>query len=508
MPASPQQHESRRRSSNHVSVKPASPEVISSLIETLSAISSPAESQFDNLPNITEAQSTPASPSAWNSTFPRSGSSSRAPPLPTSSGFGIDRGSIAGSSITSHESHLHPRYPPEPGTRRSSRLISSEASLKSKTREAAYEDLLDDAYSIGTPSIEPGIAPGLSPKRSSRKKSLKSLASARSLRSLALKHSTDSLSKSDLAVYPAKKEPEPPRRGRVFVRESRSPSSSPQDLTVRKRDEAPDAFDLLHSPDDVLPLQPSPTTSKRLWLDSDNAPSSAGPSQSRRSSYNIPSHDYIPRRDSSRRQSASLASRKRRSKTAQSEHNSVTRESEANAGEDQFHTPPQTPIAATIAELEEASVNRRIEELKKQKAKRDLLNAELLVDTLDLPVRESSRSPSVSPPQQEHAMDRKAPDPDLITRDAVEPAAPQEDEEFAPSPAIRSVPPRTDRNTESRINSLGVNPAIMRHSPATSRDDTRSVSLPNRSNSKLLRRLSQRPGSPTTEKNKRRVSNR
>lgn len=188
----------------------------------------------------------------------------------------------------------------------------------------------------------------------------------------------------------------------------------------------------------------------------------------------------------------------------------MKQESEANEGEDQFHTPPQTPPGGTIATFDEESVNRRIEELKEQKAKRETEKAELLVKTLDLPVRKSSRSPSPSPLKHEHTMDQvspTAPKPTSTIRLVEEPAVQHEPEDFAPSPAIRSVPLRTDRNTEIRINSAGENPTIMKHSPTNLRDETKSSNLHQRSNSKILRRLSQHAGSPTSEKHRRRFSN-
>src|SRR5438876_850244 len=61
-------------SPNRVNIKPASPEVISSLISSLSAISSPANHHFDNFPISGPSHSTPSSPSAYLSAFPALGS--------------------------------------------------------------------------------------------------------------------------------------------------------------------------------------------------------------------------------------------------------------------------------------------------------------------------------------------------------------------------------------------------------------------------------------------------
>ncbi|KAF2188336.1 alpha/beta-hydrolase [Zopfia rhizophila CBS 207.26] len=53
---------SKKRSPNYVHRQTASPEVISSLIDSLSAISLPAHNHFENLPFVTGATSSPASP--------------------------------------------------------------------------------------------------------------------------------------------------------------------------------------------------------------------------------------------------------------------------------------------------------------------------------------------------------------------------------------------------------------------------------------------------------------
>ncbi|KAG8533447.1 uncharacterized protein KY384_002230 [Bacidia gigantensis] len=499
LPASPNHnHDFRRRSSNRVTVKPASPEVISSLIETLSVISAPAEQHFDSLPNITESHSTPVSPSAWDTHFPRSGSSFRAPPSPLANGFSIDTESVAESTSPSI-THLHPAHAIETPSRRSSKH-ATEISIKQKSRGAAYEESLDDAYSIGTLSIERGVTPAPSLKLPDKKKSLRSLRSARSIRSLAMRNSTDSLPKGDVPVFVAKKEPEK-KRERLFLTGSGSSSPTPEGLSVKKRDsriDAPvDAFDLLHSTDEAGTL-PSVLANKRLYWDSEDAASSAGPSQSKRSSYNFAHQGQIPTRSSSKRQSLSYASRHRRSKTTQSDR-SVGQDDETEAGDDSFVTPPQTPTVA-IAELDEASVNRRIEELREQKAQRDRLEAEAAAASLDIP-EEKSRSRSHSPLPRE-------PTPDQTTAGKTELKLPNghventptiaENEETAPSPSVRVVPLRTDKNTETKIT-----PKIH---PSPLQDNQRSFSAPQRANSKLFRRQP-RPGTPTsTEKHRRRLS--
>ena len=76
----------KRRSPNHVRTQPASPEVISSLIDSLSAISLPAHNHFENFPSVSGASiSTPATPNVYQTNF-------AGDPLATNGGFGMDYG--------------------------------------------------------------------------------------------------------------------------------------------------------------------------------------------------------------------------------------------------------------------------------------------------------------------------------------------------------------------------------------------------------------------------------
>ncbi|KAL9634316.1 MAG: hypothetical protein Q9164_004172, partial [Protoblastenia rupestris] len=502
LPANPQ-HESLRWSRNSVVVKPASPEVITSLIETLSAISSPAEHHFNNFPSISASRSTPVSPSPWDSNFPLSGSGALAPSSPLATGFGTDDDSVNECTSSALGNYLHPghatikRVSPKP--------IPLERSLGQNTREAAYEDLLDDAYSIGNVSIEPGVAVDPPPKQPIQRKSLKSLRSARSFRSLTVKHSGDSLRKSEIYVHPKSKNDSEPKNARLFIPDSPSPSSSPRKLTVKKRDIAVHPFDLLHNTDSIGSLQPS-ATSKRLYLDSEDTSSSA-PSQSKRSSYNFPHQDFIPTRDSSKRHSSSFAIRKQKATPQRSEH-SPAPESGTDAGDEQFHTPPTTPPPATPG-IDEASVNRRIEELKEQKANRDRLSKETASDRLILSIR-TSRSPSPSPLPIEPPNDRQSAQtviPETTSLGLEAPMAQEAYEKSAPSPTI---PQRIQRSQHSRVNSRGSNPTVVATAPSASKCDNvgAAVKVPQRTNSKLLRRLSQAPASPVSaERSRRRFSN-
>ena len=504
--------DARRKSSNRIHVQPASPEVLSSLIDALSSnASSPTDHQFDyNLPNITESHPTPPSPVEWNTSFPRSNSSSHVPLSPLSNGFGNSKDSLVPPVPYSRKSSLRPNSTVE--SRRSSR-VSEHRSSKSKSREVAYEESLDDAYSIGTPSIERGTVAEPSKTPNSRRsiKSLKSARSGRSLRSLAMRNSTESLAKSDIPIVVSKKETEDPKRERLFIRDSVQSTTPWTDHDSDKSDTPMDAFDLLTSSEVPSPRRPSAL--QRVMIHHDGS-KQAGHDHSRKSSYNIPSADFIPSRDSSRRHSANFANRKRRSMRAASENRtSENLQSDNEIAEDDFHTPPQSPpLQAT--ELDNRSVNRRIEELKEQMAERERQSSEEARRSLAVP-QQKSRSPSPSPltSVREPSPAPAKPEERVQSEDEKNLYAAFDDleEETAPSPAIRVAPQRTDRHTEITISAFY--PRDKKLSLDTGRDgslsplpSTLSPLNPQRRSSKLHKRTP-RPMSPTgSERHRRRFS--
>ena len=190
IPSRARQHTRRKslqgplaHSSNRVHVQPASPEVISSLITSLSIISSPANQLFEN-----PAHSSPASPTSTNTTFNTFGhlNGSNGPRSSVGS-FGIDYGAYEQPSLREliEEESLDelaasppvvrtakppsgfspltaPRSPQSSPLKtflRGSSRPSSKGSTGSKDK--------DDASSIGNLSIEPGIAPAPELRRKS-----------------------------------------------------------------------------------------------------------------------------------------------------------------------------------------------------------------------------------------------------------------------------------------------------------------------------------------------------
>ncbi|TVY51362.1 hypothetical protein LCER1_G005882 [Lachnellula cervina] len=161
---------------NRVHLQPASPEVISSLITSLSVISSPASQLFDH------PKSTPASPAPTTSTFgnlnAHNGSES-----PTGS-FGLDYGAYEQPSLRDliQEESLDELAASPPVIRtakppsgfspltapRSPRDSSPlKTFLRGSSRPSSKGSDRDDDNSIGNLSIEPGVAPSLELRRKS-----------------------------------------------------------------------------------------------------------------------------------------------------------------------------------------------------------------------------------------------------------------------------------------------------------------------------------------------------
>ena len=159
-------------SANQVRVHPASPEVISSLISSLSALSSPVEDHFENLPPaISQSRSTPTSPSAYQSKFPPLHSDHNT--AGQKEWAGLEAANLA--SLESQRDRLHPddavtpRSPRSPLGPRPESEVDGHALMsnywRGTLRTASGE--LDDENSIGSLSIEPANVPFDSTRRSS-----------------------------------------------------------------------------------------------------------------------------------------------------------------------------------------------------------------------------------------------------------------------------------------------------------------------------------------------------
>jgi hypothetical protein len=164
-------------SSNRVHVQPASPEVISSLITSLSIISSPANQLFEN-----PGPSSPQSPASTNATFNTFGNlNAHNGPRSSGGSFGIDYGAYDQPSLRDlieEETSLDElaASPPVIRTAKPPSGFSPLTAPKSPRDSSPLKTFLrgssrpsskgstgskdkDDASSIGNLSIEPGIAP-------------------------------------------------------------------------------------------------------------------------------------------------------------------------------------------------------------------------------------------------------------------------------------------------------------------------------------------------------------
>lgn len=158
---------------NRVNVQPASPEVISSLISSLSAISTPAESHFDSLPNIGLSRTAPSSPNTRQTDFPlvtKSGgyvyNRDPYPRSPTRNGFGMDYGAYRNVSDTGEDSLLHPddaaiapvvrlsKVPTSAWSQPKARETSPGRPLSPRSQTKVQMD--QDVSSVGMLSTEPG----------------------------------------------------------------------------------------------------------------------------------------------------------------------------------------------------------------------------------------------------------------------------------------------------------------------------------------------------------------
>lgn len=214
----------------------------------------------------------------------------------------------------------------------------------------------------------------------------------------------------------------------------------------------------------------------------------------------------IPTRDSSLRRShgGNSSQTKRRSYWSDQ---SGPQELGKLSFESSRETPFQPPSQSIFDETVEDDVSRRIRELKDQKKLRD---SPLTIATAESTVVTTpglSRTPSPLPPVEillaEALDDLQTSLPNAVEKSAMDEAA----ELSAPSPAIVQ---RIVRNKSVRVNSMPSKVITTRPFPLVKHNTdlkAANTAVPQRSNSRLLRRLS-RPSSPANpEKHKRTFSN-
>ncbi|KAL8997233.1 MAG: hypothetical protein Q9169_003426 [Polycauliona sp. 2 TL-2023] len=430
------------RSPNSVVIKPASPEVITSLICSLGAISSLSESHFGSSTDSHDPRSTPKPPHLYRSDFlsPSFPRKERSRPCPTSpAGITFDMGN-------STVDYLYPSpraTSPAPTSMRSSRSYQD---LRPRLRLRPSEDH-DETCSIGQVSIEPA------PWQSST-----SLASVRS------GHAGQS-------------------RVGLGIRRSKSPSKSPSNLERQQTEHVDMVKDMVST----CPHDPS----------SGSAAASGKYQNDLAASPVVGNGHIIPSRESSLRHSFAASSSHRHRRSRRSNDSSAAARS-PSIGEHSLPPKCESPKGRTVDAADD-EVTLRIKELKDQKRLRDI---SFTVTTPDLmpPSPQLSRSPS--PLRLVHDPNRPlGPLNTAPGKMAGETGRETLDENSAPSPAVVQ---RVDR--KAKRNSISGKPfASSQLSAVRPSEPSRTQSTPvQRSNSKLLRRLS-RPTSPATAEKHRRT---
>lgn len=492
----------KRQISNHVVVKPASTEVISSLIDTLSAISSPNEHHFESLPSIASSQSTPASPCSWQAESPIiTVPTSHAPQCDSMRPTLLEPGPDFDVPKRTHEEHdkyfLHPDRFLTRGW--SPRRVSSDKSL----REYLYEptDLadLEGGFSIGDISIEP--RPPITIPTSDRSDDRRSLRSFMNSR-LGLKVSTDSLRESNslLNLKPAS-EGKRPCEG--LIEGHYIPGSpEPDKLLVSKRGTrtvvAPESPNV---PTRASSVQSNGSLGK-LYQNSEGLYGEPG---SNKKKHSIPNEDYIPTRKSSIRHNQRLSPSRLRRRSQLSE-SSSNMEPNKSILDNQSEFPEQA-LQELPGELGEDLVNRRIKELKDQKLERERSSMETPTEFFSAP-QTPDGSPTPSPDPVAHLTTSVCTPVPIDETDAADIQLTEllnGVEKGAPSPAISQ---RINRNNGVRARSVEAQSAFEKEFLVIPGDVKKrsSLALPNRSNSRLLKRFS-RSMSPALVEERRTGSN-
>ena len=488
----------KKRSANSVNVQPASTEVISSLIDTLSAISSPAEQHFDRLAIIAASQSTPSSPCPWQNEYKiplvsRDGFLyKRDPSALARAGFGMEQ---KASKRTSRDgSHLHREDAPSVVHRRSPSNQKPSNDLLHKSFIGSSRtggEQKEEEISNGELGVEPGknVASVLGDSTLSAR-----LRGRRSHHDLRLKMSKDRMRESQSRLYID----EDGHRSytqdllsqpRLRLSESSlnsetapGPSNEPSPIRIPKR-----ASSARHS---VATLDLSSRS-----IASDASPGSTG------------SPRRVPNRDSSLRHSvsASPAHDKRRSHPSSPRESRHLRKASVES-EPRF---PEYESAKVLDDLAEDEVSRRIKELKDQKRMRE---HDLAMATLNLPpTKRASEFNQVALKLQLSRENLRSDHPDDMLPT---PSAEEEGNEYADADAEGGAPPpaiaqRIDHNRGKRVSSIWTNPSAL-HSPIgvkrLSEMQRMHSSPPQRSNSKLFRRLSRSTSPSTAAKHRRTFS--
>lgn len=420
---------SRSHSTTPSTLDPASPEVISSLISSLSTISAPLQSHFDNVPRI-GSETDPSSPVI----LPSEQHSIPAQRPSSEHGFGVSYGAPPASDEPPSTPFLHPddaavapvirmaRAPPSPKSKPnpdSSASLARPTSRGSYTSsKAAYED-----YAFGMITAEPGPRVSTAP----------SIASSGSRKSL----KNQFLLKKGSREFGGEKD-----RRAERLRKTSSYNDSLKHNIPRSRA----SLRSLYSMADVAE-EGRPGPSGMAATAEENAVSRSSSKERRPSQYGhesapstpggIGSGRVIPARESSLRHSFSSSSR----------HHKPARHARYSSSGGK-ETKADSSAAGPSNEAEQ--VTKRIQQLKDQQQK---IKTELEIDdSPDKPVRESSPKEILS--SQRPGEEERIEEP---VKRQIDCRSHWEFDESAPSPAVLTGKSRTAKRTSPTLASRPAN---------------------------------------------------
>ena len=350
-----------RRASNRVRIQPASPEVISSLISSLSAISSPVQEHFERQPRIylVDAPIPMTRPAGGSITDDGIGSTT------AGSGFGMDYGAYNRPVGHEVQGQLYPDDAAIPPVVRTSKppsgltpITVSKRSSSGSNNSPGWIEAQVNAHplheiprSIGSPSIKPG------PRASST--SLRSFGSENKSgptgqRSLNFKDSKGKMREIDRE---RKKKPvaKVGDSEKTFVRHSRNTSLECTDTPGPSRISSQVVEDL------GSPLIPTRATSMQFNRDGNSHTTATDIDLG-----GMGTRLMIPKRDSSIRHSMGPSNIRQKRTSHQSDH---TRRSESQRPEHRVAS--MRTVEKVSDDPEEDEVAKRIKELKAQKEIRD-----------------------------------------------------------------------------------------------------------------------------------------
>ncbi|EDN04109.1 predicted protein [Histoplasma mississippiense (nom. inval.)] len=439
----------------HRHIPPASPEVISSLISSLSAISTPALSHFDNFPEI-GSRTAPSSPGFRQTEFSRDGWDAN---LTTSPGFGMDYGAYRTVVDEEENSFLHPddaaispvvRMAKAPASPRSPRSLCSPRSapgdsspLRTGSRASMASSIAgpDDGLGFGVPSLEPG------PRMSTA-----SIASSSSGGRKSLKHQLSLLQRCSREFAKDKDSDRFQKGGDGKLNNSRSR------LSLRSTPSMADLAEEVSLNNGVFQLLEKQLNENNRR---ESAPSLGTqrsiPDTGNGSPGGIGSGRVIPTRESSLRHSYNGSSNKRRRSTRHS-----------------VYSNRDFTIDRDIAEVnaEDDQVSKRIQELKEQQKR---IKDELQTDgTPDANSQSRTPQPSPNQPAAQHTAVTKE---TILVRQSVHTVSDQplnvvdemqaEQHESAPSPAILTRKSQTTKKRNSgplSLKTTNIQPASSKQS--------------------------------------------